>query len=357
MKKICVSTYCEWSSYGSVLQSFGLKSALSDLGCGSFIVKDNPEPQEVRLKFLKSAGSFGGLIKNVLDMPFCFGKKQVCSKGLNFIRQNLNVKYYDSYDRLRNTPPAADCYIAGSDQIWHPALCKNVFFLDFAPKDSKKISYAASMGVTDIPFENKEKFSTLIKNIDSYSVREKEIIPIVKSITGREPTVNIDPTFLVSGDRWRCLQLEYKIRKPYILVYAIYWDKSLNAQLKKLHKKTGLPIVSIQSSFRNIYSNKILSDVGPAEFLWLVDNAEAVITSSFHGTAFSVIFNKKFSTVINPNAKSRISSLLNVLDIKTPSVVDVIDEFNIDYNSVKEIINKEREKSLEYLRSEIFENQ
>ncbi len=356
-KKICISTYCEWSSYGSVLQSLGLKIALSDIGCSSFIVNDSSEPQEVRLVFFKSIGSFLGFVKKFLDIPFYFGKKQICSKGLSFIKQNLDVKYYNSCDELKRFSPEADCYIAGSDQIWHPALCKSSFFLEFAPKNAKKISYAASMGVTDIPYENKERFSELLKNIDIYSVREKSMVPIIKSITGKETMLNIDPTFLISSDKWRNFQIRYKTKKPYVLVYGLYWDKSFNAQLKELHRKTGLPILSIQSSFRNIYSNKILSDVGPEEFLWLVDNAEAVITSSFHGTAFSIIFNKKFSVVVNPNASSRIDSLLDVLDIKVPAPVKVIDEFNVDYNHVNEKIGQERKKSLLYLRGEIFGNQ
>lgn len=101
----------------------------------------------------------------------------------------------------------------------------------------------------------------------------------------------------------------------------------------------------------------MLSNVGPAEFLWLVDHAEAVITSSFHGTAFSIIFNKKFSAVVNPKAKSRIESLLDTMEIKTPSPVNVISDFNVDYNSVNEKIEQEKKKSLDYLRSEIFGNQ
>lgn len=356
MKKICISTYCEWSSYGSVLQSKGLKSALSDIGCDSVIVKDNPEPVFENNAVFANLKSFKLLVKSILDIPFLKGKKQIFEKGNDFIKKNLDIEYFNSYDELCKSNLNADCYIAGSDQIWHPALCKKYFYLDFVPNASKKISYAASMGVTDIPSENKKEFSTLLQNFDSYSVREKEMVPIIKSFTGKTPFVHVDPTFLISNNEWRNLQSEYKIIKPYILVYALYWNKALNVQLKELHRKTGLPIVSIQSSFRNIYSNKVLTDVGPAEFLWLIDNAEAVITSSFHGTAFSIIFNKKFSTVVNPNAKSRIESLLDMMNIKTPSPVDVIDKFNVDYDRVNTIIKQEREKSLNYLRGEIFGN-
>ena len=356
MKKICISTYCEWSSYGSILQSKGLKSALSDIGCDSVIIKDNPKPVFENNTFLSNIKSFKFFIKSIFDIPFLKGKKQIFEKGNDFIKKNLDIEYFDSYDELCKSNLNADCYIAGSDQIWHPALCKKSFYLDFVTNTSKRISYAASMGVTDIPSENKEKFSTLLHNFDSYSVREKVMVSIIKNITGKTPLVHIDPTFLIPNDEWRNLQIEYKITKPYILVYALYWNKALNVQLKELHRKTGLPIVSIQSSFRNIYSNKVLTDVGPAEFLWLVDNAEAVITSSFHGTAFSIIFNKKFSTVVNPTAKSRIESLLDMMNIKTPSPIDVIDEFNVDYNRVNTRIKREREKSLNYLRSEIFGN-
>lgn len=357
MKKIYISTYCEWSSYGSVLQSLGLKSALNDIGCESTILKDVPFPKFKKNSFLKSLRSPKNTVKKILDIPFSKNEKQIFKKGTDFIKNNIDIEYFNSYGELCKSHPYADGYIAGSDQIWHPALCKEAFFLGFAPKNSKKISYAASMGVTEVPPENKEKFSRLLKNFNSYSVREKEMVPIVEEITGVIPAVHIDPTFLLPKDEWRAFQSKYKTAKPYILVYAIYWDKALNAQLKELHLKTRLPIISIQSSFRNIYSNKVLSDVGPAEFLWLVDHAEAVITSSFHGTAFSIIFNKKFSAVVNPKAKSRIESLLDTMEIKTPSPVNVISDFNVDYNSVNEKIKQEKKKSLDYLRSEIFGNQ
>ena len=351
MKKLIISTYSHWNSYGSILQSLALQEALLSLGTSPrTIVFQNEEDWEPvkKLQQLTPREVINYIYKSLHQEEIDSSR----NKCLEFMKNNTNRIVYETREKLYENKPEADMYIAGSDQIWHPGLCRGDLFLDYVPKNKKKISYAASMGKLDIPQENVDKFSDLLKNFDTISVRESDMIPIISKYVEKKIFQHIDPTFLLDAEDWRKYEKPYSIKKPYILVYPLYWEKKLNKQLKKLFKETGMPIISIQNSWRPVYSSKALLDVGVGEFLWLIDNAEMVITSSFHGTAFSIIFNKQFIPIVNPAAKSRINSLLNTLSINYSSVLEM-NKCSIDYKKVNYLILQEKKRSMDYLRREI----
>ncbi len=239
-------------------------------------------------------------------------------------------------------------FLAGSDQIFHPALCNPVFFLDFVPAGAKRISYAASMGSLDVSADKEKEFARLLNNFDYLSFREKDAAELAKKYTNKEIQVHIDPTFLMSVKDWRAVEKEYPIKGKYILFYPIYWDKSLNAKLKDLHKKTGLPIVMISDAL-GIYHQKAVRDAGVDQFLWLIDHAEYVVTSSFHGAALAINFNKNVSMVVNPKLPSRLNNLAETLDF--PIIpIEQIDSIEIDYERINNNIAREKERSMAYLK-------
>ena len=353
MKKILISTYCHWTSFGSVLQSFALQHLTENLGTDSKIITFASEeqiPTIKRVKFGPNMETVNFLFQIMNKKKFELGRRRC----LQFINTHIQRVVVSSRENLLNELPPADIYIAGSDQIWHPILCREDSFLNYAPADKKRISYAASMGILNVPPENEKLFAILLKNFDSISVREKDMIPIIQKYTNKPILQHIDPTFLVSDSDWKQYEKVYDIQKPYILVYALYWDRTLNKYLRTLHKKTGYTIVSIQSAVRPVYANKLIVDAGPAEFLWLIDHAQAIITSSFHGVAFSVIFNKRFFPVLNPNAPSRIENLLRILNVPTASTLESLMDYSPDYAKVNSCIKQEKQRSIDYLRREIF---
>ncbi len=350
MEKVCVATYCDWNNYGSMMQSIGLKNSLKKLGYESFIVKDSPAPPSKYRSSLHISKSPKALICNA----YKHSKRSFISKKyentINFMNKNIDICYYNNYSALAQNPPKADHYIAGSDQIWKFRIYRPLFFLDFVPEFKKRISYSASMGVANIPEKNKEKFSEVINKFDYISVREIDNKELIEQYTDKAVDVHIDPAFLCTADEWREYEHPYDIKKPYILLYTIYWDKELNRELKKLHKKTGLDVVAICNGASTIWANQKLFDVDPGQFLWLIDNAEAVITSSFHGTSFSIIFNKKLAAVINPSAPSRINYLLSRLSVNNSSIENVTDVDLSFYEQTNENIAKARDESMEYLK-------
>lgn len=355
MKKAIISTYTYWNSYGSIFQSLGLQLALKKLGVDPYtVVFATDECPAVERKKPKISLSYLSHLYQIVNRR----KLEKCRESaLHFIRNNINqVRLQVPSDiALGNT--IFDAYIAGSDQIWNPTLHRDDFFLCYAPTCKRRISYAASMGCMTISEETGKRFSRLLRNFDVISVREEEMIPVISKYTERSVLRHIDPTFLVPANTWREYEKPYDENRPFILVYALYWDRSLNAQLRKLHEETGFPIVSIQQSIRVIYSNQIVLDASPEEFLWLIDHAEAVITSSFHGAALSIIMNKRFFPVINPDAPSRIENLLSTLEIRTAESIENVMSFEIDYSNITARIEAERQRGLEYLQKEIIDEQ
>lgn len=354
MRKVSVSTFCVWNSHGSILQSMGLQKMLCKLNFDATVIKNELPPKKDIKEELKKLPTKRNIFKDILKALIY---RKVCKgfeKTWDFINENIKIEYLgDNVDKI-NDFGDTDVFIAGSDQIWNPGWLNPFFFLDFVKDKTKKISYAASMGTLEIPDNKQDEFSQLIKNFDSISVREEDMVDVISQYTDKSISVNIDPTFLLSAEEWREYEKEYPIKKPYILVFPLYWDVKLNKKLKELSKKTGVKVVAICMGISKVFAHKKLYDVDPREFLWLIDNAEYVVTSSFHGTAFSTIFNKQFSAVVNPNAPSRIGCLAKTLNIPLVSIENLCDvKHKIQYKDINKNILKEREKSINYLTREL----
>ena len=347
MKKVNVLSFCTWTSIGSVLQAFGLKKALEANGCESNLLLSTEE----NLFHSNGKTSLKSLASCVFRLVIQRDRKRAYSKRCDFITQNLDVLPYDCYEDLTCMVLGNQdsIYLVGSDQIWHPDRCYKHFFLEFV-HNQKCASYAASMGKTEIPNENLELFRSMLSRLDLISVREVQCKEVLQPLTEKEIGVHIDPTFLIEADTWRQHEKKYQVHEPYILLYMIYWDPDCKEQIKKLKKRTGLPVYAICSGLSRVYADKKLFDVGVEEFLWLVDNAEYVITSSFHGVALSVIFNKKFAAVINPSSPSRIQNLMDVLKIPRVSIDQLDKTDNINYEVVNECAKFERQKGMRYLK-------
>ena len=354
MKKVAVSTYCVWTSYGSILQSFALKRALASLDINSYIFTDEPVGDPYILTSINTKNGLKGLISSSYMR---LNRKQILSKYAKtdeFMKNNLDIVEYKNYQDLQENYPSADYYLSGSDQVFNPLKCSPAFFLDFVKEKSLCYSYSCSMGETNVPLQKEEIYSRLINNFSTISCREEDNIPILKKYNPSANYYNhIDPTFLLDSNEWIKSMTPYtKLKKPYILVFPIYWDRKYNEELKKLHETTNIDIITICNGFSRVYANKRLLDVSVSEFLWLIYNAEGVVSSSFHGVSLALILNKKLSVIVNPKLPSRISCLLNKLDAN-PLAIEELVSGKMNYDIINENIRKEKAKGIEYLK-EIF---
>lgn len=353
MKRIKIVTYCTWTSIGSILQAFALKKALSEIGYESVILLDGKDNAFGKIK-IHSLKSF---IKRLFEIINNKSKKLSYKKRLGFVNKNIDTEVFYNYEVLEKEGycDSTVVYLAGSDQIWNPMQCNPLFFLEFA-KNNRCISYAASMGKTQIPDDKASIIKAYLEKFDYISVREYVCAEVLSDLTDKDIEVNIDPTFLLSAEEWRKYEKEYKVKGPYILLYMLYWNDGCRNKIKSLKKKTGLPVYAISNGLSGVYADKVLYDVGIEEFLWLMDNAKYVVTSSFHGAAFSVIFNKKFATLINPEAPSRIVNLLETLMVPMIEIDFLNDADDYDYKTINARVVQEKNKSILYLKKAIEEN-
>ena len=346
MKPITVVTYCTWTSLGSMLQAYGLKKALSDIGYESTILLPDGS-NEYRLTQIHSMKS---LAIYLFDLCIHSKKKSAYDKRLAFIDTYLDITPYKTYRSLAaGIGTADDIFLSGSDQIWNPDRCDPAFFLDFV-KEGKCISYAASMGNTQISDKTQTAIAQMLKKYSKISVREKACALALQGLVDQPISINIDPTFLVSVEEWKSLETKYPLSSPYILLYMLYWDDSYKQQIQELKRKTGLKVVAIANHLSRVWADQYLFDVGPGDFLWLFDHAAYVVTSSFHGTAFSVLFQKNFSVIVNPKLPSRIENLMELLNIPYVEIDQLPETQKFQYDKIEIRIAEEKKNGLDYLK-------
>lgn len=244
----------------------------------------------------------------------------------NFTEHYLSVteKKYMSNKELKLQVPEADLYIAGSDQIWNPLFQNGkdpAFFLQFAPENFRKISYAASFSVDSLQEDDKERMKNWLCYFDAISVREKSGVSLLCEM-GIEGVQVCDPVFLIQRSAWERLAIDCSYTS-YLLVYDFDNNSIIQQIAKNIAEKRGLKIVSV---FPWKEADYICKNIGPREFIGLIWKADVVISNSFHATAFSMIFHREFY-VINRQEKinTRMRDLLEEIGMRDRLVASMDD--------------------------------
>lgn len=209
----------------------------------------------------------------------------------------LTQKHYGSYEELREEPPRADVFIAGSDQIWNSFFSNGrdpAFYLQFAPQGAVRASYAASFAVPRLEEQYREQTARWISELDHVSVREPSALEILEDLGIRKGEAVVDPVFLLDAAQWDALCPAADFGEPYVLVYDFDRNPELRRIALELAKERGLKIYSLQELD---YSDRSFWNAGPIEFVQLIRGAEFVLSNSFHATAFSLIYRRPYLTV------------------------------------------------------------
>ena len=261
-----------------------------------------------------------------------------------------------------------DKYVVGSDQVWNPLILGNdlTYLLPFVKDSTKKVSYAASFGSATFPAAYTEIYHNHIKQFSFISVREKSGLDILDSMHILNGKVVLDPTFLLSRKEW----LKYKsdtleIKKKYVLCYLMPGNLSnayivKNAKLIASKLSCDLKIVGGRE-YKRFFASVYVVDAGPSEFLSLIEGAFLILTNSFHGTCFSINFEKRFVSIVDNrgnvyNRNSRIVDLLNLLELKDqlyswiPGDKALLNwDTHIDYKRVRRLLDNYVMMSKDYL--------
>ncbi len=340
--KIATITYSWAQNWGAVLQAYALVEYLNSMGHDAKLI----DYRQFDNRLISTVKSVGDGVLDLLMLPV--SKKRI--ERYNEFRKNafrLTSKCCTT-DDLKRLNDDFDVFVTGSDQVWNVGhgVCKD-FYLHFVNDNKKKISYAASFGVSSIPQEHQQDTIKGINNIDAISVREKSGQQIIKDLTGRDSLNVLDPVFLLDKKQWEDVSRSSGVTQKYIFVYPTQVTPRLKFVVKKIKKETGLCAIS---PFY-IPGCKTVKDIGPREFIDYIANAEYVVASSFHATAFSIIFNKRLFVITHSETGSRTSDLLKMFDMEDSIITDVEKTNSIVWDYVAINLKKEKliKKSKDFL--------
>ena len=370
--KIGIITIQKCNNFGADLQAFALQKKLQLMGYDAenidYLFYKHPEHKKTRASRPSFKLSAVNRLKEWL-LPKVNAVKGLrrrgdeaarCAKFAAFFEENVRTsKPYRTLDELYADPPKYDVYVTGSDQVWNPRMGSSIepYFLTFAPQGARKISYAASFGVSSLAPSAYRKYSQWLEEYAAISTREDVGAKIVGRFVNCHPAQAVlDPTLLLTGNEWSQVATDESGKGDYLLVY----DLSVCPGLWKLAKRWAKDLsVGIKRICRGVGCEKIegvenIEAVGPAEFVGLIAHAKAVVSTSFHGTAFSVNFQKPFYSVVpyGMTNASRIESLLGNLGLNERIVrerdVDSV-ALSLDGCSCAERLNELRGKSVAWL--------
>lgn len=279
-------------------------------------------------------------------------------------------KNYRGYEVLHKGSKTYDAVVVGSDQIWTPLSLPTKFYnLLFVDDSVRKVAYASSFGVSVIPHFQKKATGAYLDRFYKIGVREMSGKNIVDSLSHQKATVVADPTMLLSPDEWMEEIKGSKVKEtnPYIFCYFLGTNPEAREAANRLKAATGFKIVTLRHMDEYVPSDELFGDeapynVSPNDFLKYIIGATYVLTDSFHCSAFSIQFRRKFMTFyrFKPSSKgsrnSRIDSLLNIFALQSrlyQGDVMAVTE-NIDYDRVHEVLTEYREQSVAFLKESLF---
>lgn len=386
--KVGIITYHFPYNCGAVLQCAALQTKLEQLGQQAGVINYRPWYHQNRYVALKN--------------PIYYGRKQFCSQGnqdttkkrlsrgidgflrsvyswrnykkiaprdkkfRSFIVKQLHqTRTYRTLKQLCDNPPNFDLYISGSDQLWNARITEGsldpAYFLCFGGEKVVRASYSVGANFDGLQ-ESKMKLKTLIPRFDALSLRETKCLDVIQAAArpGVEVHINLDPTFLLEAEDYEpMMPLNPLEDGPFILTYTMPNEsqfKVYNAA-KILGEHMGIKVIDVSGNPSK--ANTKISDnrvCGPDEFLWYVKHASYVLTNSFHGTAFSVIFRKQFAVVPHTDTGNRVSELLEKLGLlsrcaRTGQEAAKIVETPIMYQSAEVQLSVLRDESIDYIKS------
>ncbi len=350
-KQVKIITIHFGTNHGSVLQSYALSTYLNGIGCDAQVIDYVPDRYKIWNSLISRKKSRYPLPVILAYYPLAVLKSiRVRKKFEFFLKKNLKLtNRYVSDKELKKNPPTADYYISGSDQVWNNDYNGNSdfsYFLDFAPENSKRIAYAASFGKESISEKDYiDNIRPFLQSFNAVSVREKDAQNILDAM--KIPSVHVvDPVFLLSKEQWSSFGNPVRNDAPYILVYVMdgVYSELLN-YAQKIKQQTGSKIFVV--SFKKIKDKRIdkcFHLVNPKDFVGLIEKADVVVTNSFHGTAFSVLFKKKFVSIGKEKYNSRMRSLLEKLGLGNHFVPTGA---NLSSETVQEVIQRKDVESVD----------
>lgn len=361
--KIAILTFFESENYGTVLQAYATQKYLEIEGHTAELLhtKRIVNGRSSRFAPVKITPTLSEKIR--YKAVTLLKKKSIEEKSekfKGFRDEHLRVsRYYDSEEKLLNELEDYDLFVSGGDQIWNPyhKVFSSHYMFDFLPDDKPRISYGSSFGISEINDDLiLSKMKADLSKYRAIGIREQSGVSIVNSM-GLKATQVLDPVFLMN-EHWNSFITERPRKKKYCLVYALIgYPEAEKNRIAEFAKKRELEVVILPYNRQNSLNGfKKEFGLSPEQFLNYIAHAEYVFTNSFHGLAFSILFQKQFA-------------LLGCADddgiAKRERLVDLLEQFrigdrsfenahtDIDYNAVNELMQIKLSESKKYIKENI----
>lgn len=372
--KIGILTLPSSFNYGGILQAYALQHTLDKLGYDNVIIRRERPKITNENTITRCKNLIKKIIGNdIYTIPDENQKAYIERNCRSFIESNLRKTEQVSYDTNQLSKlcreNSIDTIIVGSDQVWRPHMTANIrnYFLDFCGDEIKKISYAASFGVDNWEFSNDDTAicSKLAKEFKLVTVRENSGVRLCKEFLGVDAKHVLDPTMLLNTDDYVSLVNNSNVPKSEGNLFCYILNENKNKEIfidrvTKYTKCIPFTVMPKRDPYFNNNANKNINECiypSPATWIRAFMDAKYVITDSFHGTVFSIIFNKPFWVIGNKSrGNARFDSLLKTFKLEQRFIENIKDvnidfSLEIDWDSVNEIRKYEREKSLQFLVS------
>lgn len=368
--RIGLLTFHSAYNYGAVLQCYALTRIINESGHQCETIDYRPryfwELYNMTKTFSLTHPPIKTWLKHLKVRGILKAKNHNFEK---FIRENipLSEKTFNTEDELNDNISDYDMLITGSDQVWNDrcASFDPVYFANFpAAQKMRKASYAASFGFNQVPEALANEYKKRLASYNCLSVREENGMKIINDLIHREATVCCDPTLLLTKEQWEDIVENNTYDEPYILIYYVNKTQKLQQYAQQIAMKYGYKIICVPCNMDiNVITGKndnglvdqTIIDCSPQQFISLIKNAEMVLTNSFHGTVFSIIFEKYFWVDLQINATTynhRAEALLKRLHIQHEDIQTFIDKkTTINWNTVKNELQTLREHGIKYLES------
>lgn len=367
--KLGLLTFHTAANYGAALQAYAFETFLTDKGydCEYINYVNTSRAHEYSMSWhiydSLRKGNVKSAVAYTLGAPFMSLRKKRFEKFYERYLKKTKKIYKNSVEAAQLND-YYDYFLVGSDQVWNPICNGNdsAFLLDFVKDGKKKISYSPSFGMASVPDDLKEDYSRYLSNFGTLGVRELVGKTIVRELTGKDAAVNIDPVMLLTKEQWQNLLPKKECRERFLFSYTNR-DSQIADFFRTGYKLDGRKhyVLSRYTRPQDFISStvRVKYCMSPQEFVWVIANADLVVSASFHCVAMSILLNRPFIAILtgDEGKDERIVNLLKttgltgrVLSAETKS--DDIDTI-IDWDDVNNKIAEARKSSVSFLLNAI----
>lgn len=357
MKKIGIVSIFRTGNYGGTLQAYALVKAINDNGLGQAETINyccDAIKGRIDAKYLKKAG-FARTAAALVDKT-CYAPRM--KKMYRFIDSFVQGPELTKAD-LAALNDRYDVFLSGSDQLWNPDIQQGDYFYlqDFVTDAAKKRSYASSFGKKELPEACKATYRELLGSFRTITVRENTGADIVEQLLGTRPQVVLDPTLLLTAQQWEAILPPRRMQGPYVFTYRLTYSRMLTQAVAKAQQAVGGRVMAVPFLLGHCPKQKNYLGLDSLEWMRGIHDAECVVTDSFHGVVFSILFSRPFYYLVTtPTARERISRLETLLESLGLSdrIVDSAEACDftkkIDYTAVQQSLQEQRARSLRILQ-------